>query len=401
MARYYDITIDGDGGVLILESGATLTLGSGSSMAIKPAATLTVEGGGSISVLGSLFINQPAGGLYVNNWLYIQTTGRLSFSSGSKLTGTADLDTGLTLDGGDLNIGSTASLNVADGGSIDVLGAVNINAPTGMLNVNNSLFVNPTGHLYFVSGSKLSGTVILDTSLNIFSGTLNFSSGTKLTGTVNLDTGLTLSAGSLIVGGALAIAPYGHVSFSSLSWLDFGTLTWIQGTPSLGDGSTHSGTLTVQSNGDIRLYDTGGTLTVESSGHGDGIVLTGGSSAHMDLGVGSYIQTPAASSGYIKARQVSRAQFLVGTGTRDRSVIDGDTWMVENGELTGNIALNITDSFALAGEKVYISCYETNGYKVTVNGSWDLKYEVSNDRFHVTLIFNGTSWVRFQENFRP
>jgi hypothetical protein len=218
MARYYDITIDGDGGVLTLEGGASQILQSGSSLSMEDGSQLIVSGNTALAAFRSgAVLNIGQDGVssgYVDMWqnssLRLRDNSALQFLSGSIMRGTVNLDTGLTISGG--NLSTSGDLAIESGADLDIKSGAEIHIEDG---------------------------------------------------------------------GGIIVEPGGQVTVNSGASLNFNSASWIQGTPLLGDGASNSGIMYVLANGEIRLYDTGGKLTVESDSHGDGIVLTGGTTASL------------------------------------------------------------------------------------------------------------------------
>jgi hypothetical protein len=219
MARYYDITVDGNGGVLVVEGGAVVTLESTAAMALLDAQLIASGSSAVLAMRDSALLEIGQTGfssayltISEDSVLRLRDESSLIFQTGSKMKGTVNLDTGLTISGGNLSI--SGDLAIESGADLDIKGGAEIH--------------------------------------------------------IEID-------------GKIIVEPAGQVTLNPGASLDFNSASWIQGTPLLGDGDSNSGILYVLANGEIRLYDTGGKLTVESASHGDGIVLTGGATATLDV----------------------------------------------------------------------------------------------------------------------
>jgi fibronectin-binding autotransporter adhesin len=253
---YSGDTIISAGTLVIGSGGANGTLGSGNVL-MSPGASLSVNRTGSLTISGAI----SGDGSFSKSGSSV-----LALSSNNSYTGTT------TINSGTLEIGS--------GGTTGTLGSGNVTNNAALaFNRSDSITVANT-----ISGSGTvaqngSGTTILTSSSNSYSGATTVSAGT-LQVNVNDALGTNAAGTTVSAGGSLKLNGVNYSTAEALT---------INGTGAGGSGaltnsgtSTYAGAITAATN--ARISAGGGTLTLTGGLVKDGttLTLTGGGSININ-----------------------------------------------------------------------------------------------------------------------
>jgi|GEM_PF-6049942 len=321
------------GGLLDLDTGASVTLGAGinfdvnGGLDLSGSASLNLNGqlaqitGNAALDTGASLLTGASGNLDLNGSLTLNGNATLTaganalvdVSAGLNLNGTAVLALGSGADltvGGNLAVAAGAGLSLTAAGDIDINGAMTLAGGTLALNAATfnvattldlsggaavtlgaginfdvagdlsigSASLNLNGQLADINGAlNLSGTGSLATGA---SGTLDVAGAIALSGSAGLNLG---AGGALTGGGNLGLTGTAGIALgagASLNLAGTGNLNLVTGTSVVASGSATIGLAG-------GLTAAGGTFTLPSGGLTVGSNLALSASAAVSLGVGS------------------------------------------------------------------------------------------------------------------
>jgi len=244
------LTITGSGsGVLAVQSGGAVALGSQSAVAGRCSVTFTGSTGGTVTNLNTTNAANLLNFYTITINSGTSTSNIIDFQ-GAFTMATATSAATLTLTNGTFQISQSNTVSITPFG-----GSVTIPATAGVT-LNNA---NAT-----ITQGSSSGTLTIAGTVTITNGTWNAGNNTNVTvtGTLNLN-GSSSSNGSMTVGTGNASFNVGNASVGTVN-LSGGTLT-VNGNVVVNVSSTYTSTLNISSNGTLTI-PSGGTVNSTNRG---------------------------------------------------------------------------------------------------------------------------------------